>query len=150
MGYPSLMFLKDLPEEVMNPDVFEDLKLTLLLSGDAVKSMRYVCGKDDILARHELFRVLENDALRSQFKVLAEDMSELARLYDAYVDSDSEDARRVIYISLLKSAAQFGYDAVDFQGSGVFFERFHEFFLDEVSRPEYDELAADLEEVYQI
>ncbi len=148
MGYPSLMFLKELPEEVINPDVFEDLKLTLLLSSDAVKSMRYVCGKEDILARHELFRVLENDDLRSQFKVLAEDMSELARLYDAYVDSDSEDARRVICISLLKCAAQFGYDAVDFQGSGVFFERFHEFFLDEVSRPEYDELAADLEEVY--
>ena len=52
MGYPSLMFLKELPEEVINPDVFEDLKLTLLLSGDAVKSMRYVCGKEDILARH--------------------------------------------------------------------------------------------------
>ena len=83
MGYPSLMFLSDLPEETIHPDVFEDLKLNLLLSRDAVKSMRYVCGKDDILARHELFRVLENDDLRAQFKVQAQDMAELARLYDA-------------------------------------------------------------------
>lgn len=42
-------------------------------------------------ARHELFRVLENDALRAQFKVLAQDMAELARLYDAYMESASED-----------------------------------------------------------
>ena len=148
MGYPSLMFLSQKPEETIHPDVFEDLKLTLLLSRDAVESMRPVCGKDDILARHELFRVLENDEVRAQFKVLAQDMSELARLYDAYTASGSEDERRVIYVSLLKCAAQFGYDAVDFKGSGVFFERFHDFFVDEVSRPEYDELADDLEAVY--
>ena len=30
MGYPSLMFLAEPPEEIINPDVFEDLKLTLL------------------------------------------------------------------------------------------------------------------------
>lgn len=91
MGYPSLMFLAEPSEEIISPDVFEDLKLTLLLSEDAVKSMRYVCEKEDILARHELFRVLENDALRAQFKVLAQDMAELARLYDAYMESASED-----------------------------------------------------------
>ena len=113
MGYPSLMFLAEPPEEIINPDVFEDLKLTLLLSRDAVRSMRYVCGRDDILARHELFRVLENDEIRAQFKVLAEDMAELARLYDAYTESGSEDEQRVIYVSLLRCAAQFGYDAVD-------------------------------------
>ncbi len=148
MGYPSLMFLSQKPEETIHPDVFEDLKLTLLLSRDAVQSMRPVCGKDDILARHELFRVLENDEIRAQFKVLAQDMAELARLYDAYTASGSEDEQRVIYVSLLKCAAQFGYDAVDFKGSGVFFERFHDFFVDEVSRPEYDELAEDLDAVY--
>lgn len=148
MGYPSLMFLAEPPEEIINPDVFEDLKLTLLLSRDAVRSMRYVCGRDDILARHELFRVLENDEIRAQFKVLAEDMAELARLYDAYTESGSEDEQRVIYVSLLRCAAQFGYDAVDFKGSGVFFERFHTFFEAEVSRPEYDELAEDLDAVY--
>ena len=48
-------------------------------------------------------------------------MAELARLYDAYMESASEDEQRVIYVSLLKCAAQFGYDAVDFKGSGVFF-----------------------------
>lgn len=148
MGYPSLMFLAEPSEEIISPDVFEDLKLMLLLSEDAVKSMRYVCEKEDILARHELFRVLENDALRAQFKVLAQDMAELARLYDAYMESASEDEQRVIYVSLLKCAAQFGYDAVDFKGSGVFFERFHEFFVAEVSRPEYDELSEDLDAVY--
>lgn len=78
-------------------------------------------------ARHELFRVLENDALRAQFKVLAQDMAELARLYDAYMESASEDEQRVIYVSLLKCAAQFGYDAVDFKGSGVFLSVFMSF-----------------------
>ena len=45
MGYPSLMFLAEPSEEIISPDVFEDLKLTLLLSEDAVKSMRYVVKK---------------------------------------------------------------------------------------------------------
>jgi len=148
MSYPSLMFLGAPPAEKISAEVFEDLKLTLLLSGDAVSSMRHVCGREDILARHELFQVLENDEVRAQFKVLAHDMAELARLYDAYEASGSEDERRVIYISLLKWAAQFGYDAVDFKASGVFFDRFHQFFAEEVARPEYDELARDLEEIF--
>lgn len=148
MGYPSLMFLSEPPQEMIDPYVFEDLKLTLLLSRDAVESMRPVCGRDDILARHELFQVLENEEIRRQFKILAQDMAGLARLYDAYTESGSDDERRVIYVSLLRCAAQFGYDAVDFQGSGVFFERFHDFFVGEVSRPEYDELANDLDEIY--
>lgn len=147
MAYPSLMFLREPSSEMIDPYVFEDLKLTLLLSPDAVGSMRRVCGKEDILARHELFRVLEDDEVREQFKVLAYDMAELARLYDAYTESGSEDEKRVIYVSLLRCAAQFGYDAVDFKGSGVFFERFHDFFVGEVSRPEYDELADDLDAV---
>ena len=148
MSYPSLMFLSEPSGARMRADAFEDLKLTLLVSPPVIESMRDMCAQEDILARQELFRALEDDEVRAEATELSEQMSELYRFYDAYIDSNNEDERRVIFVGLMKAAVGFTELAAKFKASGVFYERFHEFFEEEIARPEYKVLAQEIDEVF--
>ena len=143
MSYPSLMFLSEPSGARMRADAFEDLKLTLLVSPPVVESMRDMCAPEDILARQELFRALEDDEVRAEATELSAQMSELYRFYDAYIDSNNEDERRVIFVGLMKAAVVFTELAAKFRASGVFYDRFHEFFEEEIARPEYKVLAQE-------
>lgn len=147
MSYPSIMFLGEPAGVQMRADAFEDLKLNLLVSEPVIESMRDMCTSEDILARQELFRALENDETRSQAGLLSDCMDELYRFYDAYIDSTNEDERRVIFLGLMKAAVTFTREAAKFKASGVFYERFHEFFMEETARPEYKVFAEDIETV---
>jgi len=148
MSYPSLMFLSEPTGVRMRADAFEDLKLTLLVSQPVIESMLDMCTREDILARQELFRSLENDETREQAAQLSALMDELYRFYDAYIDSNNDDERRVIFVGLMKAAVQFTEAAAQFKADGVFYERFHTFFQEEIARPEYKTLAADIDAVF--
>lgn len=148
MSYPSLMFLSEPSGVQMRADAFEDLKLTLLVSEPVIESMRDMCTREDILARQELFRALEHDETRACAARLSACMGELYRFYDAYMDSTNEDERRVIFVGLMKAAVDFTEQAAAFQAGGFFYERFHAFFAEEIERPEYKTLSADIQAVF--
>ena len=148
MSYPSLMFLSEPTGTRMRADAFEDLKLTLLVSAPVIESMLDMCTPEDILARQELFRALEDDETRREATELSAQMDELYRFYDAYIDSNNEDERRVIFVGLMKAAVCFTELAAKFRAAGVFYERFHEFFEEEIARPEYKTLAEDIDTVF--
>ena len=64
MTYPSLTNINTDPSAntKIPRDVFEDIKLDIMLSADAIDVMQNVCGADDIFARQELFSSLLNDS----------------------------------------------------------------------------------------
>ncbi len=57
MSFPSLLFTERSSGRNIDKGVFEDVKLSLLFSGEAINAMRVLCRPEDIQIRQELFKV---------------------------------------------------------------------------------------------
>jgi len=140
MSYPSLLFLNEPSCKTIAADLFEDLKLTMLIPETVIASMRKPCEPDDLLARQAMFAELQDPAVRAQFEMLHADMEVICRYYQFLNESESDNERNVVFVSLLRHVLKFYCDAATCSGKCAFFERFTSYF----KSPEYVEMCAHL------
>jgi hypothetical protein len=131
MKFPSLLYSGAPSGAVLSPDVFNDLKLDLLLGEEAVKAMLRLCRAEDIPIRQQLFSELENHELRAHFKLLARDIAAVCKLSEALEGAACDNERNYIFFNLMSAQMRFYRDAAKTPGSSSFLTRFSGFFSKE-------------------
>ena len=136
MIFPSLLFTSAPSRTKIARETFDDLKMELLLSDEAISAMTTAGTPEDIPIRQELFRVLENKDIRLQLKLLARNIEEVYKLDAAYNASKCDNERNYLYFNLVNAEMKFFRNAAKTEAKGFFLERFVEFFKKEFDREE--------------
>lgn len=134
MTYPSLLFTSAPSQTHIDRETFNDLKLDLLLSEEAISAMTTAGTPEDIPVRQELFKVLENKDIRIQLKLLARNIEEVYKLDAAYAASKCDNERNYLYFNLINAKMKFIRNAAKTSEKGFFLERFANFFKKECER----------------
>ena len=66
----SILFLTECMRNRIEKNVFTDLSLNLLFDCKILDTMSFICNADEIIARQDLFRALENKAFRNSLENL--------------------------------------------------------------------------------
>ena len=130
MGYPSLIFSEAPTGRKIDRDVFDDLKLSLLIGDSAIDAMSELCSPGDIRLRQELFASLEDSAVRKAYEELSFAESEVERLRAALDKARCDNERHYIYSAMVFHQMSFYAAAAQAPGSGFFADRFRRYFAD--------------------
>ena len=145
MGYPSLLFTGSASGHSVAASVFEDVKLNLFFSKEAIDAMRFLCPAGDISVRQSLVRyLLENQTCRDSFARLAEITAHIHHLREALADVKCENERHYIYVCLMASVADFYHKAASGAAAGgLLLQRFTEWFRTASKEPEWHDMAQE-------
>lgn len=135
MGYPSLIFNGTPPGNTIDRDVFDDLKLSLLLGDGALDAMGKMCAPDDIALRQEMFSSMENKNIRKGYEELLKTESEVERLRGALDKARCDNERHYIYSAMMFHMTRFFTSASTVGGEGFFAERFRKYFNELLAEP---------------
>jgi hypothetical protein len=131
MSFPSLLFSERASGRTIDKGVFEDVKLSLLFSDEAINAMRVLCRPEDIPARQELFRALLEGSTKNleHFKELAAAADNIRRLDEALNSTRCDNERNYLYLSLLTYTVSFYRLAARTpEGGGALLSRFTDWF----------------------
>jgi len=142
MTYPSLLFTEAPSNTHIAADVFNDLKLDLLLGKEAISAMTTAATAEDIPVRQELFRELDKREVRTHLKLLARNMEAVHKLDAALRGAKCDNERHYLYFNLINAAMKFYRNAMKTPGEGLFLTRFRSFFAKEFEQ----EICRRLEE----
>lgn len=147
MSYPDLIFItvpNDRTGRKIDASVFDDLKLTALIREDIIEVMRIPCGAEDIKARQNMFRSMEDPAVRAHMRKLSVDMENLSSLADRYTKARCENEKNIVYLNLAQALTVFFSDAAAFECGNILYKRFRDYFAGRLSRENYKQLSADV------
>ena len=145
MIYPSLLYMN--PPIPFKTDfcVYDDLKLTSLISGDVIAAIEHPCCAEDIIYRQNMFRMLENKSAYDCFKLLADNMERLYDLNSAYTHARTDNEKHIIFAALADALMAFMKNsAVNINGECEIYERFRTYFAAELNKNHYKKVIADL------
>ena len=145
---PSLLYLKGKGGKTIPPHVFDDLQLTQLLKRDAITVSSAVCGPDDILARHDVFRSLEAPDVRSHFVALHRSVTTLSRLDAQLASAKCESERNAIFVTLMHEYRDFMRRASKSVGSGTFCSNFSSYFANECDTQRFASLSEAVDRLF--
>lgn len=128
MEYPSLIFREGPSGRVIDRDVFDDLKLNLLIGEGAIDAMSRLCEPEDIPLRQELFETMRERSVRNAYAGLAHEAGQVKRLFSALSAIRCDNERHFIYCAMVLHMLRFFRGAENAGGKGFFAERFTEFF----------------------
>ena len=78
--------------------LLNELKLNTLFCGNTLKILSHPCGAEDILARQEIFRILEKDIrAKEQFTLLYKKLAQFSKTFDRYNKSDNDCVRLFVF-----------------------------------------------------
>lgn len=140
MKYPSLLYTSGPSGRQVNPEVFEDLKLDLLLGQNAIEAMRTLCRPEDIPVRQELFKALDDAENLDRLRILSMGASQISRLCEAYAAVRCDNERHYVYFNLANAVISFYENAAKINGTGFLLGRFRDFFEKEVSSAYFKKL----------
>lgn len=143
MSYPSLLFARKSSGKTVETHVFEDVKLSLLFSQEAIGAMAVLCQPEDIPVRQALFTyLLEEPAALQHLDTLASVIAKIHRLWDALADVKCENERRYVYVNLMAAVADFYEAAAEWpQEGGQLLTRFTDWFRNAVREEEWKGMA---------
>jgi hypothetical protein len=150
MSYPSLLFTEKASGKNIDRDVFEDVKLSLLFSGEAINAMRVLCPANDIPVRQELFKLLlkTGNTVIGYFKELSELADDIRRLDEALENAQCDNERNYLYLNLLGFVVRFYNLATGVgEGGGALLSRFRSWFIGEVGGDTFKRLEARVNEL---
>ncbi len=133
MRYPSLLYRDPPAGRPLSLSVFEDLQITQLIRTDVLEAVLSPCGKDNILARNELFRAAEREPFLALLDRLDASLVRAEELYRIYTEAHHEGEKAVIFASLLSEAIAFAHLAAPDPGAGELYGRFSAFFREELN-----------------
>ena len=135
MNYPSLLYLTEPETPAIDATVFEDVKLIHLVGGDVLDAMKYPLNAENITARQELFREMEDPAFSEWLHRLHDRIEDVAR-YDARMNSAAaEIERKCAFVGLLRAYIAFCREAAAREGKCALSSRFTAFFREEIRKP---------------
>ena len=145
MGYPSLLFSGNASGHTVAASVFEDVKLNLFFSKEAIDAMRVLCPSGDIPVRQSLVRyLLENQGCRDSFSRLAEITAHIHHLREALADVKCENERHYFYVCMMASVADFYNKAASGENTGgLLLQRFTEWFRNACSETKWRDMAQE-------
>jgi len=143
MSYPSLLFTEKASGNRVEAHVFDDVKLTLLFSEEAVGAMRVLCRPSDIPVRQDLLRFLwQNPDSRDTLRTLSGIAADINRLRDALEIVKCENERHYVYVGLMAAVADFYHQASTLpENGGTLLCRFGDWFRSMEKDPAWSELS---------
>ena len=152
MIYPSLLYMN--PPTAFKTDyfVYDDLKLTSLISDEVIGAIAHPCCAEDIVYRQNVFGILENDTVYAHFKLLADNMERLNRLDSAYKSARTDSEKYIIFAALMDAFMTFMRNAgtnID-GGTCEIYERFKSYFTAETDKNHYKKVVTSLDELAPI
>lgn len=144
MGYPSLLFTGKASGQSVDLSVFEDVKLSMFFSPDAIGAMRFLCPSSDIPVRQELLRfLLKDEGCLASFNRLSSITAHINHLREALVDVKCENERHYIFVCLAAALSDFYEEAAGCPASGAFLTRFVGWFSAACSDGAWQKLSAE-------
>jgi hypothetical protein len=143
MSFPSLLFTEKASGRAVDKSVFEDVKLSLLFSNEAINAMRILCRPEDISVRQELFKALldRNSAVLKDFRELAVVAEDINRLDEAYESARCDNERNYLYLNLMEYTLRFyKLAAKKAEGGGNLLNRFTGWFKSETAGGKFIEI----------
>lgn len=143
MSYPSLLFTGKASGRRVAPHVFEDVKLTLFFTPEAVSAMEVLCQPEDIPVRQAMFRsLLADKPARDRLAALAVIAGDIQRLRDALENVKCENELHYIFVCLMAETADFYEAAAACSGEGgPLLRRFTDWFRAAAAEGEWTALA---------
>jgi len=148
MNYPSLLYINEPKNPPTDLTVFEDIKLTNLLGTDMIDAIKYPLDEENILARQELHRELEDEAFLGRLRTVCEKIETVAAYHDRRSTAATEIERQCAFVGLLKAYAEFCRAAAALDGKGRLSGRFTKFFAEELDKPYFKRLEGETEAAY--
>ncbi|MCL2518203.1 MAG: hypothetical protein FWF15_06525 [Oscillospiraceae bacterium] len=144
MNYPSLIYAETPDNYKIDYAVFEDLKLTALISRDVLEAVSVPCSTGDILLRQEMFKT----GPRQHLELLMEIITELYVLNEAFETARSNEEKYYIFVSLMKQLMEFYKNAAQCEGVGALYDRFVSSFSGELEKTQYQRIIYELDKLY--
>ena len=145
MGYPSLLFTANASGQQVAASVFEDVKLNLFFSKEAIDAMRVLCPASDIPVRQALVqRLMDDRECLDRFARLAEITGHIHHLREALADVKCENERHYIYVCLMAAVSDFYLEAAAGKDAGgVLLQRFTDWFRSASAEKEWSEMSRE-------
>mgnify|MGYP002857021079 CR=1 FL=1 len=126
MDYPSLLFTAGPSGHRIDPDVFEDVKLNLFFSQDAIRAMEDVCPASDIPVRQEFLQAfLQAPDTLPRFRAMSDTVDQIWDLADALDAARCTEEHDFIFLNLAAQVLRFSTLAAQAPAqSGFFWDRF--------------------------
>lgn len=126
--------------------VYDDLKLTSLISREVIETIKNPCCSDDIIYRQNMFKLLEDDNIYRHFKLLSENMERLYQLNSSYKSARNDNEKHIIFVSLMDAMIVFMQSAVKSitDGNCEIYDRFKSYFTAELNKNHYKKVISDL------
>ncbi len=144
MGYPSLLYYTKPNKRAIELSVFEDLQLLNFIPKRVAKSASVPCEKENIIARQELFRCLEDKALREKFCSLYEIACDLHTLNSAWNDAPTDEAKCIVFFFLCEAVRAFTEGASECDSSDLLLGRFSLEMQKEKADERYIKMSEDI------
>jgi DNA mismatch repair ATPase MutS len=150
MLYPSLLFKNQPTDFALDYSVFEDLKLTGLISEYVLNAIRKPCPSDDIILRQDLFKALDKPSVTAHFKTLKADVEYLKVLNSGYESARTEAEKYTVFAFLMRQFWTFHTNAA----SGIstesdLYTAFTSYFADLLIRPTYAALSREIDGIME-
>jgi len=146
MIYPSLLYMNSPIPFKTDFCVYDDLKLTSLISGDVIAAIEHPCCAEDIIYRQNMFKMLENNTAYNCFKQLSDNMERLDALHSAYTNARTDNEKHIIFAALTDAFMSFMKNSVtEINPSCEIYERFKTYFTAELNKNHYKKIISELE-----
>jgi hypothetical protein len=140
--YPSLLFWTAPFGEIISPDVFEDLRLTQLLTEASIGTISKLCNPDDIPLRQAAYADIVGNI--GAFSALFNSAEKVNRLHAAFLTARSDPERDYIHAKLISAYVKFAALAADIPGNSDIVKNFREAFCAEVGGGVFKRISAEL------
>lgn len=148
MIYPSLLYMNQPIPFKTNYSVYDDLKLTSLISDDVINAIQTPCCAEDIIFRQNMFKFLESEITYNHFNILSENMERLYQLNTSYTNARTENEKYIIFASLMDAfmifmgnvTSQISNDNCECE----IYTRFKDYFIGEINKNHYKKVISDL------
>ena len=152
MEYPSLLFTAGPSGHRIDPDVFEDVKLNLFFSPEAIRAMEEVCPARDIPVRQEFLRAfLLSPETGPRFQAMSDVVDQIWDLADALDAARSPEEHDFIFLNLAAQVLNFAVLAAKAPAqSGFFWDRFAGAFRDFTGSEAFGAVSARCAQVLEL
>ena len=149
MKFPSLLYKENTVRALIEPQVFDDVRLSALVAGDVLRCSLPVCTAEDISCRREMFVCAEDEAFRAALKRLADGCADIAFYAEAGERARTAEEKNVIFLSLSRAMLGFYRLAASLTAPAKcdFTVRLSEYFQAELSKDYIKRMTAKLDEL---
>lgn len=146
MIYPSLLYMNPPIPFKTDYHVYDDVKLTSLISDEVISSIQMPCCADDIIYRQNMFKMLENETIYNHFKLLSVNAERLYQLNNSFVNARSDNEKYIIFASLMHAFVTFMKNSIlDIGDSCEIYSRFKNYFITEIGKNHYKKIITELD-----